>query len=267
MPMARMTMDNFWSLGDPRPADLLAEHLGLEDGAPEPVAPTVDIRVRRGAASGPDDTLLAARGRAVVADVTGQYFGEVFSWTLLTKPPGSAAEIVGRDRQIASFTPDVPGDYTLAISVAGLGGTRTGDQVSLSYTIRDDNGDTSTATVAFNVLPTVTYGALYDNIFNTDCVTCHTSGDLSTPFDFDSRSASVGEVQSRLSAIDPDCSLILLKPSAQTVSPCGGSITRHTGPLSGFDYTAGCASGDFSPEGSCRYDGVLRWIREGGLDN
>src|SRR5262245_224624 len=54
----------------------------------------------------------------------------VFSWALLSRPDGSTAELAGAGSAQPTFTPDVPGDYELGLTVSdGRGGADSDDVI------------------------------------------------------------------------------------------------------------------------------------------
>ncbi len=122
MPFARLTMDNFWTIGEPTAAELLAEELGVDLAAiagPVPGQPRGELAVAAGAFGGETRT-----GNTVAVRVAGADFLDTIQWTLET-PAGSNAVLAGADTRRAAFVPDVVGDYTLALELANDAATRT----------------------------------------------------------------------------------------------------------------------------------------------
>lgn len=134
MPLARVTMDNFWVQrdGSLSPASRLATHLAINGIEQNPGKPTAEVK-----ATTPTNgnTLIldtrnqtsatVERGTAVQLSATNSLFAAEYQWTL-SVPPGSAATLTSVSEALSSFVPDRAGTFTATLSTTN----RTGESVS-----------------------------------------------------------------------------------------------------------------------------------------
>ncbi len=119
MPFARMTKDNFWTVGAPTGARLLADELELILGEPWVGRPKTTLRILEGASVTPDGDHLAD-GQPIMATAGNAMFTDSFHWTLREEPGGlpvADAGLVGADSRTTGFLPPLPGQYTLEVTL------------------------------------------------------------------------------------------------------------------------------------------------------
>ena len=246
MPLARHTMDEFWLTGAASsPASILADKLGL---AATRMPGTPIARIDRAMVNGASTTVTSV---PVDVDITGgsvtvrlngdtSRFAKTLQWTL-TPPAGSSAVLVGDTTRDPAFTADIDGNYVVQLVV------NNGVSNSAATTV------TITATTSPPPPPTVTFTELNNNIFTTDCMSCHINTDLSTTLKFTAvKSQNYSAVQTYLDKSNLPTSAanseLIKRPSGQLTHP---SIEPH------FNL-----SGDHSD-----YDKVLQWIQQGAQNN
>ncbi|CAN5198942.1 hypothetical protein BH18GEM1_BH18GEM1_01820 [soil metagenome] len=83
--------------------------------------------------AGPDRTVSLGATVEVTGVGSDPDGGSVaFAWSILRKPPASAATLAGAGSAVTRFTPDVAGEYVLALTVTKPGGASTGDEVTIT---------------------------------------------------------------------------------------------------------------------------------------
>ena len=249
MPLARHTMDEFWLSGaSASPASVLASQLGLADTR-MPGTPTALID--RAVVNGTSTTITAG---TLDVDITGgsvtvrpngdtSYFAKTMQWTLVSKPAGSSAVLVGDTTPNPAFVADVNGDYVVQLVVNN--GETDSDPVSVTFTAKTSPPPP----------PTVTFTEVNDNILTVYCSSCHYSGVGGSAPNWNQTKANNYTTTINTTGVvdttDPANSLILKKPAL---------LVSHTGGLqTGFDLGV---SGDRS-----NYDKVLTWIQQGAQNN
>ena len=247
MPLARHTMDEFWLTGaSPSPASVLASQLGLTDTR---MPGTPIARIDRAVVGGTSTTVTAG---TLNVDITGgsvtvrpngdtSYFAKTMQWTLVSKPAGSSAVLVGDSTPNPAFVADVNGDYVVQLVVNN--GETDSDPVSVTFTAKTSPPPP----------PTVTFTEVNDNILTVYCSSCHYSGVGGSAPNWNQTKANNYTTTINTTGVvdtaDPANSLILKKPAL---------LVSHTGGLqTGFNL-----SGDRS-----NYDKVLTWIQQGAQDN
>jgi hypothetical protein len=147
MPMARVTMDNFWveRFGGQSRADKLAGFLSLMDpvrafnpGERKPGRPLAKIALRneQGLATSQGNT-----GVPLELDGTASLFADTYQWQLAVLPdPGLPAElqsnatVVNDTQAIAWLNPDVPGIYSVTLRTAKA---ELASEATLMFTVPD----------------------------------------------------------------------------------------------------------------------------------
>ena len=146
MPMARVTMDNFWvgtqaevASGIPSRAQLLAEHLSVDIDSQKPGAPDAVISTR--VVSNINNTLADAseqaqatvlRGDRIELSALNSLFADSYVWSL-TPPAGSGASLSQAQEASTSFVTDTHGDYGVDLTITNAAGVQ--DQVSYTYQV------------------------------------------------------------------------------------------------------------------------------------
>jgi len=261
MPLARHTMDNFWTEKTPSAASILAGQLGFPatrtPGTPTAVIDRVTANgTSNGTSSGTVSVDLSGGSTTVRLNGDASLFAKTFRWQLTAKPSGSTAALVGDTTPDPAFLADVTGDYKLQLVV--------------------NNGvaDSAPATVTVTATvppppppPTVTFTELNQNIFTQDCIACHNTTD-GYPLTFlqTNTTANYNAAHFYVSTLNPTSSELLMRPSSPSIHPGGirpgfGNYSAQTSDCSQSpapaDYTTNCGN----------YDKVLTWIQEGAQNN
>jgi hypothetical protein len=150
MPLARVTMDNFW-LGTPAEtaaglldsrAQALAEHFSVDQNQRRLGSPKALIRsevisddiVNALPGSNEESLSVVLRGDRIDASAMGSVFAEVFSWSL-ERPDNSEAVLSNRDQPASSFVTDTHGDFTLNLNIDD--GQGRGSQATYIYRVEN----------------------------------------------------------------------------------------------------------------------------------
>ena len=124
MPLARLTMDRFWSPfgGDEAPAETLRRHLQWVDYSLAPAVTPVATAARFSCPTPP----LGEPWRMVL-DGSGSVLADQFQWRLERRPPGAdAARLIDSRKETAEILDAyVPGIYRVALEVTDLSGAVT----------------------------------------------------------------------------------------------------------------------------------------------
>lgn len=131
MPLARVTMDNFW-VGAPNEysgnantrAELLAEHLSVDVDAQQPGLPIAvidaqsvnDDATNTLPSSDEQSVSIVTRGDRINLSALNSLYGDAYSWAL-TLPDGSAATLSADDQATSSFVTDTYGDFSVALTI------------------------------------------------------------------------------------------------------------------------------------------------------
>ena len=149
MPMARITMDNFWvgtqaeiSGSSSTRAELLAEHLSVDIETQQPGAPEAIIAsqaVNEMTTVFPDsrEQILAPaeRGDRIELSALDSLFANTYNWSL-TLPDNSSATLSSTSQASTSFATDIHGDFVATLTIANAAGTE--DQVSYTYRVANN---------------------------------------------------------------------------------------------------------------------------------
>ena len=219
MPLAKRTFDHFWD--NPENKKLLSEHLpGFawfdKDGE---VKEPGTLIVNAGSLD-----RVAPLNRSVILNGEGSQFAETFTWSLLSKPSGSNAQIVSPQSALASFTPDLEGAYFVQLLVTG-----SNDQANSTGFTLTASAATSAISYKADIQPILNGCGGSGCHFSEPTVVQYTRGELL--------------VWPLVDPVYPMESLLLRKPSFQM--PHAGSFRAGFG-LAGEDYQT-----------------ILRWIQEG----
>lgn len=131
MPLARHTMDDFWrSNGSASAAQLLATQLGIDTGVHMPGRPLADVQYTQ-------------QGTTVRLHGADSRFADPaqIKWTLSYEPPAgrpsltSTAALVGNGTYDPAFAMDVPGTYTVTLTVSNASGLTAASSTTIT------NGD------------------------------------------------------------------------------------------------------------------------------
>ena len=223
MPLARLTTDRLWTSSGTTPSAgaVLANHLGLDAAASTPgasiasltltqqsAAPSTSFSVLQADSNG---NLTASRKRPIRLDGSASLFVRSFTHTLVA-PADSTAGVVGANNPIAEVTPDLPGVYTFALNVGGIG-SRSEQRVNV--------------TVA-NAAPVVnvdTYGVAQGMTLSVPAQ----SGLLSSATDADDDNLTAS-----LDTTDATC--LATNASQLTVNADGSFTYAHNGNLASTDF-------------------------------
>ncbi|MDX1695252.1 MAG: hypothetical protein R3208_15915, partial [Ketobacteraceae bacterium] len=146
MPMARVTMDNFWvgtqsesgSVAQTR-AELLAAHLSVDIESQQPGVP---LAIISSTAKNTITTVLqdsteqsqatVSRGDRIELSGLSSLFADSFAWSL-TLPDNSSAALSSTDQGASSFVTDIYGDFVVSLTVENFAGVT--DQVNYTYQV------------------------------------------------------------------------------------------------------------------------------------
>ena len=149
MPMARVTMDNFWvgtqaeiSRSSATRAQLLAEHLGVDietrqPGAPEAIIASQAVNDDMTSVY-PDSRVqvlaIPLRGDRIEMSALDSLFAATYNWSLAL-PDNSDATLTSTSEGSTSFATDIYGDFVATLTIANAAGTES----QVSYTYRVEN--------------------------------------------------------------------------------------------------------------------------------
>lgn len=124
MPMARLTMDRFWS-GSNSSAEQLRQHLeGL--GKTPSAAPGAPVAEFTASSASP------IIGASTQLTATPSFYAQRYQWAL-TAPANSTARLTNTEGLRTSFTPDQPGaDYALSLTTTNAFGVQATSQQSIT---------------------------------------------------------------------------------------------------------------------------------------
>lgn len=225
MPMARRTMDDLW-VHFPDGIQRLAAHLGVDPDENRPGRPIAAIALT-GPSQGPFVT-----GDTVRLSGRNSLFASSYHWTL-TPPDGSAVVLVGDGTREPAFRVDIPGDYTVRLTV--------GDGV------QESAADERVFEIGAAVVP-VSFTSDVNPIFAAQgCTGCHISGHVSGMNLTQTAANNCAAINSgRVNLASPASSLILRKPNPND------ALSHDGGKYQAFESPSGAA-----------YAVILQWIQEG----
>lgn len=257
VPLARHTMDNFWTESTPSAGSILADKMGF---APTRVPGRPIAAIGRAIVGG---TNTNASSGSVSVDISGgpvtvrlngdaSLFAKTMQWTLTNMPSGSSAKLMGDTTRDPAFRADQRGDYTVQLVV----NNGVIDSAPATVTVTAASGSTG-----------VTFTQLENTIFTADCMSCHSAGSGEPPEFTGTPSTDYTAVQPYINTSNQKSSSLLVYPSSSYLTHSGGvqpgfgNVSAQTSDCSASptpaDYTTNCGN----------YDQVLKWIQQGAQNN